>query len=279
VTDRAILGCYAHPDDEQGMTGTMLHYGARGVRTGLACATRGEMGEVSDPALATSETIGSVREAELRRACEIGGIQQLWFLDYHDSGMAGTDGNRDPRAFINADEREAVGKLVAIIREFKPTIMTTFEPSGGYGHPDHLAIHRWATLAYHAAGDAAQYPDLGAAWQPARLYYSAIPRSALRRMLDMAGRDNPNSPFRGLDVEKFGVADEDLTHVLDVSEFVEKKIESVLSHATQYTMSSPMFAMPKPVLHAMRSKESYLLAAGVPLPADYDRGDLFAGLD
>ncbi len=278
MADRAILACYAHPDDEQGVTGTLLRYGRQGVRTGLLCATRGEAGEISDPALATPETLGVVREGELRRAAAKAEIGSLWFLDYRDSGMVGTDPNHDPRAFINADPMEAVGRIVRIVREFRPTLMLTFDPTGGYGHPDHLAINRWTTHAFHAAGDAAQYPAAGPAWTPARLYYASIPRSAIKRMLEMVGRDNPNSPMRAMDPDKMGMTDEDITHVIEVPELVDLKLESLLSHATQYSPSSPFFQMPEPFIRAMRSKESFAFVAGVPLPAEADRSDLFAGL-
>ncbi|MDQ2810127.1 MAG: PIG-L family deacetylase [Chloroflexota bacterium] len=279
MTDRAILACYAHPDDEQGVTGTLLRYGRQGVRTGLLCATRGEAGEISDPALATPETLGAVREAELRSAAALAEIGTLWFLDYRDSGMVGTDPNRDPRAFINADEAEAVGRIVRIVREFRPTILLTFDPTGGYGHPDHLAINRWTTAAFHAAGDPAQYPAAGPAWTPSRLYYASFPRSAIKRMLEMVGRDNPNTPMRGLDPDKMGMPDESITNVVEVPELVDLKMESLRAHATQYSPTSPFAQMPEPMMRAMRSKESFAFAAGTPLPADADRSDLFAGLD
>src|SRR4051812_8494103 len=116
MTDLAILASYAHPDDEQGVTGTLARYAQEGVRTGLICATRGEMGEISDPSLATPETLGQVREGEMRCACAKAGIKNLWFLDYRDSGMAGTAPNQDAEAFMNADPQEAIGRIVRVIR-------------------------------------------------------------------------------------------------------------------------------------------------------------------
>src|SRR5579859_473156 len=147
MSDRSILASYAHPDDEQGVSGTLRMYLEQGVRTGLLCATRGEVGEIADPSLATPETLGAVREQELRTAVNILGLHNLYFLDYRDSGMAGTTENKDPRAFINANENEAVGRIVKIMREFKPTVVVTFDETGGYGHPDHIAIHHWTIHA------------------------------------------------------------------------------------------------------------------------------------
>src|SRR3954471_24762381 len=161
MADLSILASCAHPDDEQGISGTLHACVQRGVRTGLLCATRGEVGEIADPSLATPETLGEVREQELRKAAEVLGFSNVYFLDYRDSGMDGTPENKDPRAFINADETEAVGKIVKVIREFKPTVIVTFDPTGGYGHPDHLAINRWTLKAFNMAADPACYPEAG----------------------------------------------------------------------------------------------------------------------
>src|SRR5712691_3662920 len=119
MATKRLLGLFAHPDDEGVMSGTLLYYGANNVETGLVCATRGEVGEIADPALATPETLGQVREGEMRAAVEVLGVRNLWFLDYRDSGMAGTAENEDPRAFVRANTAEVVGKLVAIIRQFR----------------------------------------------------------------------------------------------------------------------------------------------------------------
>src|SRR5438105_2633154 len=190
MSSLSLLGLFAHPDDEQVLSGSFAKAAAEGMRTGLVCATRGEAGEIADPSLATKETLGRVREAELRAACAVLGIKYLWFLDYRDSGMMGTPENEDPAAFYRADEREALGKIVKIVREFKPTVMVTFDPKGGYGHPDHLTIHRLATAAFSAAADPQAYPDAGEPWQAARLYYGAFPRSAMKRLVELMEAEN-----------------------------------------------------------------------------------------
>src|SRR5260221_12437122 len=106
MTDLAILACYAHPDDEGSVSGTLMAYQEQGIRTGLLCATRGEVGEIADPSLATPQTLGEVREEELRRAVKWLNLSNLYFINYRDSGMDGTAENQDPRAFINAPEAE-----------------------------------------------------------------------------------------------------------------------------------------------------------------------------
>src|SRR5512136_1013163 len=155
-----LMAVFAHPDDETfGVGGTLARYGADPeVRVVLVCATRGEAGEISDPQLSTAEHLGEVREQELRCACQKLGVDDLFFLGYRDSGMAGTPENQDPRALAMADEGEAVGKIVAHIRRERPEVVVTFDERGGYGHPDHMAIHRFAKAAFAAAADPAMYP-------------------------------------------------------------------------------------------------------------------------
>src|SRR5437763_9703500 len=102
MSTKRLLGVFAHPDDEGLISGSLLHYNARGVETGLITATRGEVGEISDPALATPENLGEVREREMRAAADVLKVNNLWFLGYCDSGMDGTPENRAPRAFVHA---------------------------------------------------------------------------------------------------------------------------------------------------------------------------------
>ena len=178
-----IMAIFAHPDDEGAIGGTLAAYARQGMEVTLVCTTRGEAGEISDPALATAETLGEVRQRELEAACQILGIEQLYFLDYCDSGMEGTAENGRPTAFMQADPVEVKGKLVGLMRQLEPDIVITFEPFGWYGHPDHIATSRWATEAYALAGNATAYPDKGAAWQPQRLFHAVIPPSTTRTFL------------------------------------------------------------------------------------------------
>jgi LmbE family N-acetylglucosaminyl deacetylase len=278
MTDLSVLACYAHPDDEQGITGFLRRSVLAGLRTGLICATRGEVGEIADPALATKETLGAVREQELRDAAAVIGIGDLWFLDYRDSGMRGTAENADPRAFVNAEANEAIARIVGIVRKFRPTIMITFDQSGGYGHPDHIAIHEWATRAFHAAGDAAQYPEAGAPFTPQRLYYASIPRTMIQMVSGMMAEQGVPSIFVGVDINQMGLPDEEITHRIDVAEFVKLKRQSLENHRTQMNPNSIMTKMPQEMWDAWRGTEVYAFVAGQPLPAEHDGQDLFVGL-
>ena len=137
----SVLAAFAHPDDEGfGCGGILAMLAARGARATLVCATNGDVGEISDPALATPETLAQVRQEELRRAMAVTGVEDLRFLGYRDSGMPGTADNNHPNSLNQAEPSRVVGQLVFIIREMRPEVVITQDPTGVYGHPDHLAV-------------------------------------------------------------------------------------------------------------------------------------------
>jgi len=276
MSTKRLLGVYAHPDDEGMMGGALLQYSTSGVDTGLVCATRGEVGEIADPALATRDNLGEVREGEMRAAAEALDVRNLWFLDYRDSGMAGTAENADPRAFVQASAAEVVGKLVRIMREFRPQVIVTFDESGAYGHPDHIAIYRYTTGAFHAAADAAQYPELGPAYSVSKLYYSAFPLSAVRAIGEWMRTQNYEGSFSGIDPEKLGVPDELISVRLNVEEWRERKDRSWSMHRTQLDPNQFMAKIPEEVQRKWRSHEYYQLAASRVGPDIEGENDLFA---
>ena len=276
MADKKLLGIYAHPDDEGTMGGALLYYSTQGAETGLVYATRGEVGEIADPALATPENLGQVREGEMRAAAEVLGVHNLWFLDYRDSGMAGTPENEAPGAFVRVSAAEVVGKLVAIIRQFRPQVIVTFDESGAYGHPDHIAIYRHTTSAFHAAADAVQYPELGPAHSVSKLYYSAFPRSAVRAIADWMRSQNYEGSFSGMDPEKMGIPDELISVWLDVGPWQETKDRSWSMHRTQMGSASFMAELPEEIKSKWRSYECYQLAASRVGPDIEGENDLFA---
>ena len=276
MSTKRLLGAFAHPDDEGIVSGALLPYSTSGVETGLVCATRGEVGEIADPALATPENLGQVREGEMRAAAEVLGVHNLWFLDYRDSGMAGTPENADARAFAQASAAEVVGKLVKIIREFRPQVIVTFDESGAYGHPDHIAIYRYTTSAFHAAADAVQYPDLGPAHSVSKLYYSSFPRSALRAIGEWMSTQNYEGSFSGLDPEKLGIPDEQISVWLNVEPWREQKDRSRSMHRTQLDPNNLMAKIPEEIQRNWRNHECYQLAASRVGPDVPGENDLFA---
>ena len=218
MTKRAIAA-FAHPDDETfSVGGTLARAISLGWRVTAICATRGEVGEIAPGTDATPDTLGAVRERELRAACAAFGVTDVRFLGYRDSGMEGTPENADPRAYANAAADEVVAKLTAVFAEGPPAVVFTFDESGIYGHPDHKAIFRHATAAF----DRAAAPG-------ARLLYTALPKSVAKMIgeqLRAAGVE------RGLP-DDFGVPDEEVDIRADVSAFAEPKRKAVAAHATQ----------------------------------------------
>ncbi|MFQ5400005.1 MAG: PIG-L family deacetylase [Anaerolineae bacterium] len=280
MTDQRLLGCFAHPDDEiLGPGGTLAHYAANGTHVELVCATRGEAGEIADPALATPDTLAQVREQELLCSARTLGVKQVTFLDYRDSGMAGTEENQHPNAFMHAPAEAVVPRLVAVIRRLRPQVMMTFEPWGGYGHPDHLAIHRHTHAALEAAADAAYRPDLGDPWQVRRLFYELLP---VRHFDEMKRR----MEARGLDVSwhermterrKKGWPDDQVHCIMDVSATIEAKWAAFNCHRTQFGDGNLFRRLPAADMKEILSQEYFALAVPEPPPGLRLR-DLFDGL-
>jgi len=231
-----LLVVTAHSDDEVLSMGGLIHLSARagcGVR--LVCTTRGEQGEISDPALATPDTLGTVREGELRAACALLGVHDVHFLDYRDSGMAGTATNADPRAYCNAPAAEAVAKLVGIIRAVQPTVVATWDPSGGYGHPDHIAACAHTTTAFDTASQQI-LPEAGEPFAPTALYYMARPREMREEVRAELAAQGVVIPRNGMD-GRAGLVHLPPTLSLDVMPVLEVKQVARAAHRTQ---GSPM---------------------------------------
>jgi LmbE family N-acetylglucosaminyl deacetylase len=224
-----LLAVLAHPDDESfGMGGTLALYARRGAEVHLVCATRGEAGSLDPDCLEGFASIAERREHELRCAAEILGLAGVHFLDYRDSGMPGSEDNRHPQALAAAPLEEVVGRVVYFIRTLRPQVVITFDPIGGYKHPDHIAIHKATVLAFEAAGDPGWQPppanqaalanlaalesqaasesyvppDSPAAaphlladlppYRPQKLYYHVFPKAWMRmvvRLMPLLGRD------------------------------------------------------------------------------------------
>ena len=255
---RPLLAVFAHPDDESfGTGGTLSRYATEGHPVALVCATRGEVGEISDPSLATPQTLGRVREGELRTAARALGIQEVILLDYRDSGMDGTPENQDPRAFINAPEGEVVEHLTRIIRDLRPEIVLTFEPGGGYGHPDHIAISRYTTAAFHAASDPQRFPEAGPAFQPSRLFYTAIPTKFFTELRD-------RMEARGLDTSMLdqillrpSFNDDLITALMDVAAYNEAKWNAINAHRTQFGPDNLFRRLPEDLVRDLMSREYF----------------------
>jgi LmbE family N-acetylglucosaminyl deacetylase len=274
----SLLALYAHPDDEQMSTGTLAQLASDGIKTGLVCATRGEAGQLHESVQATQDEIGRIREGELRAAALTVGVKHLWFLDYRDSGWFGSPDNDRADAFANCQDEEALHRIVKIVREFRPTVMVTFDPTGGYGHIDHIKIHQLTMAAFNAAADPGQYPDAGEPWQTSRVYYSIFPASIMEKVYTYLKSTNPDDNFLQIDMPP-RPPEQDITTVVDVGRWLETKDRSLRSHRTQRGDYERWSNLPPDILDELRGKEYFMLAAGTPLSEDPEaRSDLFAGL-
>jgi LmbE family N-acetylglucosaminyl deacetylase len=261
-----LLWILAHPDDEAfGNSGVMTWARTQGLRCGLVCATRGEAGQISDPALADRESLGAVRETELWTAMSLVDLAALRILPFRDSGMAGTPENADPRSLNMASDASVLAYLTAHVRQLQPSMVMTFGPDGVYGHPDHVKIGRLATDAVVAAArhDA---PGLGRPWHVTSMYTTAAPREAL-----IAASRQVDGPFSSMPPEalqSLGVPSSEITHWFDVSPFLDKKKQVIRSHATQISQSGPFADLDAPDAEAWLAQEQYVRVA---LPWDPGR--------
>ena len=233
---KILLAVLAHPDDESfGLGGTLALYARRGYDTYLVCATRGEVGMVDD--LGGHASIAELRESELRCAAKHLGLTGVYFLGYRDSGMPGSDDNRHPNAQVNRPVEEVAGRVVKYIRELKPDVVLTFDPIGGYKHPDHIQIHRATALAFDRADDASFHPEAGAPFQPRALYFQVFPRGFLKwatRLMPLFGQD-PAKFGKNKDINLKELAEVDFpVHArLDIRSVAEIKSEAGACHSSQ----------------------------------------------
>ena len=276
-----LLCVHAHPDDESIATGGLLLRAAEaGHRTAVVTCTGGERGEIHNmDEAAVRPRLAEVRRDELAAALKLLRAGEPRFLGYVDSGMVGTEGNADPASFWQADIDEAVARLVAIIREFRPDVLVTYDAFGGYGHPDHIQTHRVGVLAAEASGVAALYPQAGPAWRVRKVYLNTIPKSyILRAAQELASRGLP-SPFDDIAPEliPMGTADEQVTCTVDVRPYLDDKLRALKAHVSQLAESSFFLNIPADMEAAAFGQEWFMrLRSDVEVPRGED--DVFTGL-
>jgi LmbE family N-acetylglucosaminyl deacetylase len=218
-----LLGIFPHPDDEQMLGAAFTRAVEWGAEAYLVCATRGEAGQIQVEGLATPETLGAVRTGELERAVSILKWQPPIMLDYPDGGMH------------ELDRAEIVDDFVRVIREVRPQVVVTFEKTGGYGHLDHITVHHAATEAFWLAGVEEYKPELGRAWHPAKLYYSAFPRSLFEKLFATTEEDPEiGGDRRTISYDEMGTPDDEITTIVTAPELIPRLRESVFSHRTQF---------------------------------------------
>ncbi|MGW7344153.1 N-acetyl-1-D-myo-inositol-2-amino-2-deoxy-alpha-D-glucopyranoside deacetylase [Streptomyces sp. NPDC054854] len=293
---RRLLLVHAHPDDESINNGvTMAKYAAEGAHVALVTCTLGEEGEVIPPGLAhltadREDALGPYRVGELAAAMKELGVADHRFLGgrgrFRDSGMMGAPQNVRPGAFWSADLDEAAGYLVEVIRELRPQVLVTYDPDGGYGHPDHIQAHRVATRAAELAAGAGYRPELGAPHAIDKIYWNRVPRSVVDEGFARLAGARDTTPFPGLatpqDVPGV-VADERITAEIgddDGQDFAAAKAAAMRAHVTQVAVDGSFFALSNDLAQPLFTREYYELATGEPgSPAGVRERDLFAGVD
>jgi mycothiol S-conjugate amidase len=277
-----LLTVHAHPDDEASKgAGTVARYHAEGIRTVLVTCTGGEEGDILNPAMDRPEVrsdLAAVRLAELAAAASIIGYDEVVLLGHRDSGMPESEANGRPDAFANVPLDDAIAELVEIIRRERPQVIVTYhDDQSGYPHPDHLMVHDASVPAFHRAGDPDWRPDLGSAWQPAKLYYTVWSRSRLLEIHQAMLELGLESPFTPEWFERPSQEDR-ITTSVPVGEYYDVRKRALLAHATQVDPASPFwFGLPDDVARTIHPYDEYVLAhSHVPVPDHED--DLFTGL-
>jgi N-acetyl-1-D-myo-inositol-2-amino-2-deoxy-alpha-D-glucopyranoside deacetylase len=233
-----LLAVLAHPDDETfGTGGTLALYARRGVSVYLVCATRGEVGDVDERFLRGFNSIAERRENELRCAAEKLGLAGVYFLGYRDSGMPGSPDNNHPQALAAQPLEKVAADVAYYIRKLCPQVVITFDPIGGYHHPDHIAIHNATVRAFELAGDAQAMQDGQPPYQPQRLYFQTMSRKFLRmavRLIKLSGRD-PRHFGRNKDVDLAAIAEVEfpIHKVIDYRPVAKIRDEASNCHASQ----------------------------------------------
>jgi N-acetyl-1-D-myo-inositol-2-amino-2-deoxy-alpha-D-glucopyranoside deacetylase len=235
---KTLLVVLAHPDDESfGMGGTLASYSRQGVDVHLVCATRGEAGTIDSEHMQGFASAAELRESELRCAADKLALKDVHLLGYRDSGMPGTEDNRHPDAQVMHSLDEVAGQVVKFIRTFKPEVVVTFDPIGGYRHPDHIHIHQATVLAFEKADDASFHPEAGSPFKPRALYFQVFARGVLKmvtRIMPLFGQ-NPRKFGRNHDIDLKSLAEVDFpTHVkIDIRSVADIKMAASACHASQ----------------------------------------------
>jgi LmbE family N-acetylglucosaminyl deacetylase len=274
MENKCLLAVYAHPDDESfSVAGTFRRYHDEGVKTALICATAGEQGQISNPLLATHESLGQVREQELREACRIIGVQDLTLLGYHDGMLS------------SVDKTEAVGRIVYHIRRLRPQVVITFDANGDYGHPDHMVVHQLALAAFHKAGDPNAYPDqLRQGLQtfaPSKRYAHSMPWSIMRKVYRMVKDGRPSSAPGGststIPINQMGTPDTEITTWMPLEGWqLAAKMMAIHTHRTQIDPAGPFYPFPSPAVREWLETERFRLI--YPHNTCTGERDLFAGI-
>jgi len=236
----SLLVVLAHPDDEIFHGGMLAHLSAQGVRVTLACATNGEAGK-PHPSVGSVDDLGALRVEELKLSCERLGIEPPVLLGFHDSARGDRQHHGDARALANVDMLEVEAAIRRVIEDVTPQVLLTFDPHGGYYHPDHLAVQRATTAAFFSSG------VMGAV-APERLFYATLRRDVFRVLSEKSrGRGITD----GLDADVFGTAVGMIAVSFDATPLVHRKLMALAAHRSAFGVTEEMLSSPPPAAREM----------------------------
>jgi mycothiol S-conjugate amidase len=280
-----LMAIHAHPDDESSKgAASMARYVAEGVDVLVVTCTGGERGSVLNPKLDRPDVwknIAEIRRAEMAQAREILGVNQAW-LGFVDSGFP--EGDPLPPlpegCFALQPLDTAVAPLVALMREFRPHVVTTYDEDGGYPHPDHVMCHTVSVAAFDAAGDPDRFPEQGDPWQPLKLYYHmSFSRSrvvALDAAMTEAGLESPYAKW----LENWDPNQDKghrVTTRVDCADFFEVRDDALRAHATQVDPDGFWFHVPLEIQRQTWPTEDYELVRCL-VASTGPEDDLFFGV-
>jgi LmbE family N-acetylglucosaminyl deacetylase len=249
-----IVSFHAHPDDESiGTAGTLARAVDAGHRVVIVFATRGELGEPVPGALADGEQLSLRRSAECYASARVIGAHRVEFLGYTDSGMMGDPTNDAPYCFWQAPVDHAARRLSVILDEEEPDVLTVYDDDGGYGHPDHIQVHR---VGMRAA-------ELSAVPVVAQ---QTINRDWLElgwKRVVAAGEVDPAARMPQPDAPAFGKPEAQITHKVEVVDVADRKRAAMRTHASQMGPDHPLLAMPEPMFLVGLGVEFYVVSPPV----------------
>lgn len=280
-----LLFVHAHPDDETIYNGvTIARYASLGAEVTVLTCTLGEEGEIIDPrwmqlGVDAADQLGGYRIAELTAALNHLGVAAPRFLGgagrWRDSGMAGTPARRRAK-FVDATLAEAAGELADVITHLRPHVVVTYDPGGGYGHPDHIHTHRVTDAALAAASDR---------WEVPKFYWTVMTVRTFRAGVEALGPEDLVDGWTWPTDEDvpFAFADDRITAVIDAPEHLAAKTSALGAHATQMSLGPTRraFALSNKVALPVLAREYYVLASGRPGTTGGMglENDLLSGLD
>jgi N-acetyl-1-D-myo-inositol-2-amino-2-deoxy-alpha-D-glucopyranoside deacetylase len=270
-----LLALLAHPDDEIFHGGMLAHLSERGVRVTVVSATAGDAGKVH-PSLGAVSDLAATRTAELRASCAELGLEEPILLGYHDSARKDRFRADDPRALSNVDMLEVEAAIVALIERLRPQVLFTFEPHGGYYHPDHVAIQRATTAAFFSSGVLGDEA-------PERLFYATMASDVFRALAEASrGRGIVD----GLDAKVFAAAPEMIAVSFDASRYVDTKFSALTAHRSAFGVTPEMLQNPSEGIAHMLSafrpvfeREVFLLGGARGPIRQWPLPDFFDGLE